>query len=127
MNVVFGLIGTAAMLAWSTLMYAWVDERRRISRRRSIVAQAALRRRLDQELARLAARIEAVADFLSIEINDAEDDTPEPERDDDPATVPMALAWDDSAAQLVDEVQPSRSAEWVEEAIRRFDFSGRRR
>lgn len=78
---------TVAVCAWSTVMYAWVDQRQRVARQRSITAQAALRRRIDRELDAIRAGIVEELDRLWGHVHEDETDD-EPELDD--------LAWQDN-------------------------------
>lgn len=58
---------SAAMLAASTVLYAWVDERQQRGRHRAITAAAALRRRI----IRAETRIDTIADHLGLHTDNA--------------------------------------------------------
>ena len=125
-GVVMALIATAAMLAWSTLMYAWVDHRQQRHRQRVITALAALRRRHDAEILELWVRVmgpgpyEPEGDWEPREIGelvDLEDDVfvPDPE----PATAPIEMPLPEGPETLPSEVPlvlatVALDAEWEE-------------
>lgn len=49
-RVVLWLIAMAVIVVWSTVLYAWVEERRKRGRKRQMHANVAMRRRFDREL-----------------------------------------------------------------------------
>jgi hypothetical protein len=140
LSIAFGLCGTAFMCIWSTIMYAYVDERQQRAARRDLIARAAIRRRHDRELAEIRGYLAAVDSHLRY---DAPEQAPitqpiilPPAPDDGPPTEPadvlFVMAKAVGARQPADyqQTEPTReqkNAAWVESELSRFNFAGRKR
>lgn len=127
MRIALTVIAALALCAWSTVLYAWVEERQRRTRRATIVANAALRRRLDAELDDLRVLVNA---HLGIDLvgwlpDEGIELDAEPITDEIPVvlpeTVPIGRAWDESAAELVDP-EPVPELRTVERVVNGFTF-----
>jgi hypothetical protein len=99
--VAVGIVILAAFCAWDLICYAWVDERVR-------------------QLTERVKALEPIDDSPGHEVYE-DDDTQEFEAV--PATEPSGIPLAVQSALL----RPSKSAEWVEEAIKGFNFTGRDR
>jgi uncharacterized membrane protein len=129
------------VIAFTTCVVLWVHERRWDQHDAELHQHA-------QHLATLAGRIQSLADFLEVDVHDAVDDSPEAlqvygglaevdKADDDtdefpavPATEPSGIPLQVQSALI--EARPSpvprgKSADWVEDAIKGFNFTGRGR
>jgi len=110
------LLAIFLVITFTTVVVYWNHERR-MDRNEALV---------DAQLATLAGRIQSLADFLEVDINDAIDDSPqalaeEPDTEEfeiAPATVPdgMPLAVQ-SVLLRPSPVPRGKSAEWVEAEI----------
>jgi len=127
-SVAFALVGTAFMLIWSTVMYAHVDERQRRAAYRDLIARAAIRRRHDREQAEIRYNLQALDHVVRPLSADTAQPTTQPitipTRDDGPPTEPVQEV---AARQVRALMEPTRAADWVEEEMKRFNFSGRNR
>ena len=127
-SVAFALVGTAFMLIWSTVMYAHVDERQRRAAYRDLIARAAIRRRHDRELAEIRYYLQALDHIVRPLSADATQPATQPivmpTRDDGPPTEPVQEV---AARQVRALMEPTRAADWVEEEMKRFNFTGRNR
>ena len=131
-NVAFGIFGTAFMCVWSTVMYAWVDERQRRASYRDLIARAAIRRRHDRELAEIRYYLQALDHIVRpLSANTTQPTTQPivkpivlPTPDDGP---PTEESVEVAARQVREQMEPTRAADWVEEEMKRFNFTGRNR
>jgi hypothetical protein len=140
-GVALAVVIVAAFIAWDGVFYARVNERQRRSQEH-----------MERQLGLQAGRIQSLADFLGVDVHDARDDSPAAEEartyksaeeihrfaDPDapteespavPATEPSGIPLAVQSALLRPSPVPrGKSAEWVEEAIKGFNFSegGRR-
>jgi hypothetical protein len=106
--VAVGIVILAAFCAWDLICYAWVDERVR----------------------QLTERVKALEPIDDSPGHEAEmyDDEDTEEFEALPATVPDGIAIQVQSALLRPSPVPrGKSAEWVEDAIKGFNFSGRAR
>jgi uncharacterized membrane protein len=122
------LLAIFLVIGLATVVVLWVHERRWDRHEAEIAVH-------HEQLATLAGRIQSLADFLGVDVHDARDDSPAALAEADteefpalPATVPDGIAIQVQSALLRPSPVPrGKSAEWVEEAIKGFNFTGRGR
>jgi len=112
------LLAIFLVITFTTVVVYWNHERR-MDRNEALV---------DEQLATLAGRIQSLADFLGVDINDAQDDSPEALAEEPPteefeiapATVPDGMPLAVQSALIEQRPSPvprGKSAEWVEAEI----------
>lgn len=108
-RVVLWLIAMAVIVGWSTVMYAWVEERRKRGRKRQMHANNAMRRRFDRELDEIRI-ILADLGLLDVEPVGNFGQPTDPITQPIPVmsqAAPMARAWDDGATELAEQHRPT--------------------
>lgn len=106
MQIAIAVLSAALICAWSTVLFAWVDERSRRYRRRTMTAQAALRRRIDRELDDVRVLLN---DHLGIEVP-----TGWPEVEPEPVTQPIPVQPQTAPMALGDEIEADFRASVVQ-------------